>query len=175
MTKNRSKTITLLILTLLFTAGLRAQSIHFKFTDDTKASYKLQDVRKITFDADVMNLQLRDGSVYAWNVSTIGHYLYNELPLNVEEWLNHANAWDVMVFPNPTSTQLNVFYKLPKEDVITLGLYDLQGKLIMEQQVGKKSADQHQETLDISNVPEGTYVYRISGLHQSVTKKIIKN
>ena len=101
MTKNRSKCITLLILTLLFTAGLRAQSIHFKFTDDTKASYKLQDVRKITFDADVMNLHLRDGSVYAWNVSTIGHYLYNELPLNVEEWLNQANVWDVTVYPNP--------------------------------------------------------------------------
>ena len=156
---------------MLFTVGLRAQSIHFNFTDGTNASYNLEDVRKITFDADLMNLYLLDGSVYAWNVSTIGDYQYNES----SEWLNSANAWEVVIFPNPTSTNLNVLYNLPKEDDITIALFDMQGKLILQKRVGKQVSGEQQQTLDVSNLPEGSYVCRVKGQHQTVTKTVIKN
>lgn len=174
MITNKSKLLLLFLFTLIFAAGLQAQNIYFKYNDGTSASYNLKDVHKITFDADVMNLHLWNGSIYAWNVSTIGHYRYNELLLNVQEWLNHANAWELMVFPNPTSTTLNVCFSLSKEEAITIGLYDMEGKLIMEKNLGKKFPFEHKETLDISSVPEGTYMCRISGQHQSVSKKIIK-
>ena len=78
MKKNNSKPIALLGMALLFSVGLQAQSIHFNYTDGTNNSYSLVDVRKITFDADLMKLHLWDGTVYAWNVSTIGDYQYNE-------------------------------------------------------------------------------------------------
>ncbi len=171
----KSKTIALLLMLILFTVGLRAQSIRFNYTDGTNASYNLEDVRKITFDANVMNLHLLDGSMYAWNVSTIGHYQYDESSLNVQEWLNIANAWDVMIFPNPTSANLNVCFNLPKEDEITIALFDKQGKLILQKSLGKQVPGEHQETLDLSNIPQGTYVCRISGKQNTITKKIIKN
>jgi hypothetical protein len=175
MTKNKSKPIALLGMIMLFTFGLRAQSFHFNYTDGTNASYNLADVRKITFDADLMNLHFLDGTVYAWNVSTIGYYQYDESSLNVQEWLNKANAWEVVIFPNPTSTNLNVSYNLPKEDVITIALYDMQGKLVLDKNLGKLSPGEHQESLDVSNLPKSTYVCHINGRHQSVNKSIIKN
>jgi hypothetical protein len=182
MTKNtsspvslKSLTIALLGIAMLFTVGLRAQSIHFNYTDGTNASYNLEDVRKITFDADVMNLHLLDGSVYAWNVSTIGYYEHDESSLNVQEWLNNANAWEVVIFPNPTSTNLNVCYNLPKEDEITIALFDMQGKLILQKSLGKQVSGEQQQTLDVSNLTEGTYVFRIEGQHQTVNKTLIKN
>ena len=65
----------LLLLSFIGIVGIgNAQSIHFNFIDGTNTSYNLEDLRKITFDADVMNLHMLDGSLYAWNVSTIGHY-----------------------------------------------------------------------------------------------------
>jgi hypothetical protein len=175
MTKNKSKPIALLGMIMLFTFGLRAQSIHFNYTDGTNASYNLEDVRKITFDADLMNLHLLDGSVYGWNVSTIGDYQYNESSLNVQEWLNSANAWEVVIFPNPTSTKLNLRYNLPKDDEITIALFDMQGKLILQKSLGKLVSGEQQQTLDVSNLPEGSYVCRIKGQHQTVTKTVIKN
>ena len=175
MTKNKPKPLAMLGITMLFAVGLRAQSIHFNYTDGTNASYNLEDVRKITFDADLMNLHLLDGSVYAWNVSTIGDYQYNESLLNVQEWLNSANAWEVVIFPNPTSTNLNVRYNLPKEDVITIALFDMQGKLILQKCLGIQVSGEQQQTLDVSNLPEGSYVCRIKGQHQTVTKTVIKN
>ncbi len=175
MTKNKSKPIALLFAAMLLGIMSFAQSIHFNYTDGTNTSYNLEDVRKITFDADVMNLYLWDGSVFAWNVSTIGYYQYDESSLNVEEWLNNANAWGVVIFPNPTSTNLNVRYNLPKEDVITIALYDMQGKLVLDKNLGKLSPGEHQESLDVNNLPKSTYVCHINGRHQSFTKSIIKN
>jgi hypothetical protein len=166
--------IALLGLAMLFNVGLRAQSIHFNYTDGTNASYNLADVRKITFDADVMNLHLLDGSVYAWNVSTIGYYEYDESSLNVQEWLNNANYWQVVVFPNPTSTNLNVRYNLPMEDEITIALFDMQGKLILEKKMGNKISGEHQETLDLKDLPQGSYVCRITGKQNSITKQVVK-
>ena len=175
MKKNKSKPIALLAIAMLFTVGLRAQSIHFNYTDGTNASYNLADVRKITFDTDLMNLHLWDGSVYGWNVSTIGEYQYNESLLNVQEWLNSANAREVVIFPNPTSTNLNVRYNLAKEDDITIALFDMQGKLILQKRVGKQVSGEHQETLNLTSIPQGNYGCRISGQQNTITKTVIKN
>ena len=175
MTKNKSKTFALLGMVMLFSFGLHAQSIDFNYTDGTNASYNLADMRKITFDADVMNLHLWDGSIYVWNVSTIGYYEYDESSLNVQEWLNNANELEVAIFPNPTCTNLNVRYNLPKEDVITIALFDMQGKLVLEKNMGKLSLGKHLESIDVSNLLKGTYMCHINGQHQSVTKSIIKN
>jgi hypothetical protein len=181
MTKNtclpkgmKSKPIALLGIAMVFTFGLRAQSIHFNYTDGTNASYNLEDVRKITFDAELMNLHLLDGSVYAWNVSTIEHYQYDESTLNVQEWLSYVNGWELVIFPNPTSTTLNVHYNLTKEDEITIALFDMHGKLILQKNLGKQVSGEHQETLDLTSIPQGNYVCRITGQQKTITKTVIK-
>lgn len=174
MTKNKSKPWMSLAIVMIVSTMSFAQSIHFNYTDGTNASYNLEDVRKITFDADVMNLHLLDGSAYAWNVSTIGHYKYNETSLNLNEWIIEANAWEVQVYPNPTSTDLHVRFNLPKEDEISIVLYDMQGKQILEKNMGNKISGEHQETLDLKDLPQGTYVCRITGKQNSITKQVIK-
>ena len=174
MTQNKYKSVMLVVGALLTAVTGFAQSIHFNYTNGTNASHNLQDVRKITFDADVMNLHLLDGSVYAWNVSSIGFYEYDESSVNIEDWLNQANAWDVEVYPNPTSTLLNVQFNLPKEDKLFIGLYDVQGKLVLEKSLGNSNAGEHKEMLDLTHLPNGTYVCRISGQQHSITKKVFK-
>jgi hypothetical protein len=170
----KSKSLALLGAVFLFATMSSAQSIHFNFIDGTNEAYNLEDLSKITFDADVMNLHMLDGSLYAWNVSTIGYYQYDESSINVQEWLNDANAWEVAVYPNPTSTTLNVRFNMPKEDEVSIGLYDMQGKQILLKALGNKSFGSHQEMLDLTDIPNGTYVCRISGKYNSITKQVIK-
>lgn len=173
-TKNKTKLFALVVLSLLMCTTSIAQSIHFNYTNGTNSSYNLQDIRKITFDADVMNLHLLDGSVYTWNVSSIGFFEYDESSINIEDWLNKANAWDVAVYPNPTNGFLNVQFTLPKEDKILIGLYDVQGKFVLEKSLGNSAAGVHKEMLDLTHLPNGTYVCRISGEHNTITKKVFK-
>lgn len=175
MTKNKTKPIALLAAAMLIGTMSYAQSVYFNYTDGTNATYNLQDVRKITFNADVMQLKLWDGSLYEWNVSTIGYYQYDETNVNTQEWLNQANAWQVRLFPNPTSTVLNVRFQLPKEDQVSISLSDLQGKLLMTKNIGTKTAGEHLETLDLSGLPQGNYLCRISGQQQTITKQVIKH
>ena len=152
----------------------QAQSMYFNYTDGTNAAYNLADVRKITFVSDEMNLQLLDGSVYSWNVSSIGHYQYDENSIGIDELLNKANAWQVSVFPNPANNVLNVRYNLPTEDKMLISVFDLQGKLLIETNVGERTIGEHEETLDLSKLPAGQYICRISGQTNTISKNIIK-
>ena len=170
----KSKPFILLAIAMIVSTMSFAQSIHFNYTDGTNASYNLEDVRKITFDADVMNLYLLDGSVYAWNVSTIGDYQYDETLVNVQEWLNNANAWEMAVYPNPTNSMLNIRFQLPKEDNISIALIDIQGKLLLYKNLGNKAVGEHQETFDLNGIPQGTYICLISGQKNTITKQLIK-
>jgi hypothetical protein len=174
MTKHKSKHLAMLVLALLFAFGLSAQSINFNYTDGTNAVYNLQDVRKVTFDQDEMNLHLWDGSIYAWNVSTIGYYKYDETTVNMQELLSDANTWQAIVFPNPVNNILQVQFNLPKEDGIKIALYDMQGKIIVEKNMGKQSSGLHLEMLDLSNLPAGSYVCIIAGKFNSIKKRVIK-
>lgn len=174
MLKNNFKPIMLFLLMVLCSFGLRAQNVNFNFTNGTSTSYMLEDVRKITFDGDVMNLHLFDGSMYAWNVSTIGQFNYNDTSVNIEEVLSLVNSWEVALFPNPTNNLLNVRFNLPKEDTITITLFNLQGKLITEKPFGKKMQGINQETVDITDLPAGTYICKIAGQNNIITKKVMK-
>jgi hypothetical protein len=122
-----------------------------------------------------MNLHLWDGSVYSWNVSTISYYQYDESSLNIQEWLINANVWEVNLLPNPTSSALTVRFNLPQTDEVCIGIYDMQGKLILAKNLGKKETGEYQELLDLSDVPQGTYVCRISGRKNTITKQLIKH
>jgi hypothetical protein len=152
----------------------KAQSMYFNYSDGTDAAYNLADVRKITFVADEMNLQLLDGSVYSWNLSSIGHYQYDENSIGIDELLNKANAWQVIVFPNPANNVLHVRYNLPTEDKILISVFDLQGKLLLEINAGNRAKGEHEESLDISSLPVGQYVCHISGQKNTISKNIIK-
>ena len=172
--KQFSCKVLLLVTALLVVTACFAQSIYFNYTNGATASYALVDVRKITFDDDVMNLHFVDGSLYSWNVSTIGYYQYDESQVNVQEWLNQANAWEVSVYPNPTDARLNLQFNVPVADDVSLSLHDAQGKLILEKKLGALPTGVHNETLYLGHLPQGMYVCRIAGRQHTITKQIVK-
>ena len=159
---------------IYFAVSADAQSIYFNYSDGTNAAYNLADIRKITFDVDLMQLHMNDGSIFSRNVSTIGHYQYSESAVNVENLLSDLNDWKLQVFPNPTADALNLRYYLPKDDKITITIFDLQGKLILEQVAGEKLSGENQDIFDLRQIAAGTYICRISGKSNSISKQIIK-
>jgi len=169
-----AKLLLLFFAIVAFSTSVKSQSVYFNYTDGTDATYNLADVRKITFAADEMNLLLLDGSVYSWNVSSIGNYQFDENPLGVDELLEKVNTWQVTVFPNPATNLLNVKYNLPTEDNISISVFDLQGKLLLEVNKGIRTKGEHEEILDISILPAGQYLCRISGQTNTISKNIIK-
>jgi hypothetical protein len=165
MTNNNSKPIALLAIASLFTLGLRAQNVHFNFTDGTQQSYALQDVRKTTFTDDVMNLHLTDGTVYSWNVSTIGHYEFDEL-VTTGVGPQAAALAPMKVYPNPTTGRLSVDYALEADAPVSLELRDMQGRTVRIMELGTQPAGSHTAQWDGTDAQgrpaaAGTYLCRI--------------
>ena len=158
-------------LLLHFVTLVNAQTIDFSFNDGNTSSYNLDDVRKITFDSDIMNLHLLDGNIYSWNIGAIGHYEYNEGTVQLIELINKMN---VKMFPNPSADILNITYFISHRDKVSLDIYDSQGQLIIVKNIGPQSEGINQITIDVGDFKTGNYSCRLSVGNLSVVKKMIK-
>ena len=69
----------------------------------------------------------------------------------------------VSIFPNPSSTIMTVETELTED--FTIGLFDLFGKNISENEVGDNN-------IDVSQIPNGMYLVRLKFEEGNVTKKI---
>ncbi|MFP4288245.1 MAG: M14 family zinc carboxypeptidase [Bacteroidales bacterium] len=86
-------------------------------------------------------------------------------PVNVAE-LNRQDHQ--MLHPNPADGILWVNPKSPVTVVETLHIYDLQGKLVFETS-GKLSG-----SIDISHLPDATYVVKMTTPEGNITEKLLK-
>lgn len=159
---------------LLIGTASYAQSLYLALNNGTNASFNLDNIRKVTFDPNVMNLQLNDGTVHSWNISTIDYFFYVESSLNLVENLVNNDLLFYNVFPNPVSSELNINYKLHQEDIVTIALYDLKGKVVLEKRVGKKTSGAHFESIDLSSMPKGIYACVIQSPNFIRSKKVYK-
>lgn len=173
MIKNKTKVLLVLLTALLLCTMSYAQSINLYYTDASNASYNLQDIRKINYTGDTMNLQFTDGTIYSWNINTLSKFQYDLNALSAPELINFANIMNVIIYPNPTINLLQININLKLEEDITIALYDLQGKIILEKKLGKQNFGEHQQTLEMKNIPPGSYDLMIIGKKNTIIKKII--
>jgi len=74
------------------------------------------------------------------------------------------------VYPNPSKDQVQVALGASTQKEVLLQLFDLQGKLLLQ-----RNGMQHEDQIDISNLPKGMYHLSITDeLQQRKTIKLIK-
>ena len=176
MTSRLAKSFFLFLISVGIGKTVNAQSaIYFSYNDGSQNSYALQDVRKLDFNGNDINLHLNDGSIFTWNVNTIGYYDYNtNTPLKIDDILHKANDWDVNVFPNPSDGHQTLKLKLPQATELSISIIDLSGKQVFKQQLGNLTKGEHSIPLDWSNFADGSYNVVLNSNDFSVTKKLIK-
>lgn len=65
--------------------------------------------------------------------------------------------------PNPAATATTITYVLKEESRRTmLRLYNARGEMVIEENLGSRSAGEHQAELDISKLPAGSYLYHLT-------------
>ena len=162
----------LLIGILLFTCSfINAQSIHFHFTDGTNSSYNLSEVRKITFDNDLMNMHLWDGTIYSWSVFDIGWYEYDQGTVNTEML---TDKFSLNIFPNPFNDKFLFKYKLDKVTDVKYSILDINGNVVNNWSHINQDAGQYLKDINVEDHPAGTYYLNIKFNEISISKKIIK-
>lgn len=83
--------------------------------------------------------------------------------------VREADRLEVLnTFPSPTSGNLTVQYVSPSENATTLRIFDLNGRLVLEQKmVAAKGLNA--QTLDISDLQPGIYALMLTGEHDATT------
>jgi len=77
------------------------------------------------------------------------------------------------IFPNPSNGRFTLSYLLKETTKLDIALYDLQGRLVKQLPGGSKTAGWHKLETDISELPAGTYLLKLTGEGFSVAKRVV--
>jgi hypothetical protein len=77
-------------------------------------------------------------------------------PSRVDETLS------IEVYPNPSYGKARVRYDLPASADLEIEVFDVLGRSLMRRSLGLRQAGQHEEEIDLSGLPVGTYMVRMS-------------
>ena len=76
-------------------------------------------------------------------------------------------------FPNPVRTQATIRYALPEATGVTLTVYDVMGREVMRLVDGAMPLGFHEVQMDTSDLPSGTYLYRLRAGAFTQTKRML--
>jgi hypothetical protein len=76
-------------------------------------------------------------------------------------------------FPNPASGTAAFYVNLPKAGHVLVGLSNLQGQVLRQQDLGQLVQGNHRITLDLSDLAEGIYFYTVTVDGVAVSKKVM--
>jgi hypothetical protein len=66
------------------------------------------------------------------------------------------------VYPNPVRTMAGIRYRTERDGPVTLSVFDLYGRKVLERTGSKSDAGAHEIRFDSSGLARGTYLCRLS-------------
>ena len=82
-------------------------------------------------------------------------------------------AIDIAVYPNPVSEKVSVRFELESRQLISIVLYDQQGRLVETFLEDAKKAGRHEFSFNTASLPTGSYILNISGANGLLSSKSI--
>lgn len=159
-----------LILLAFICKNSTAQQIYFYFNDASVQVYNLNEVSRIDFDSDNINLHLTDESLVSFNTSVLNYYRY--FAEGVTSIETNAVRPDFKVYPNPAENKLNLKLELLRTSEVIVRVQNLQGVLMLEKTIQAKNQDDLQ--FDLSGFASGQYICIIDAGDFIVSKSFIK-
>ena len=98
-------------------------------------------------------------------------FTYFENPIGVDETELFT---DVLLQPNPTKDETNLFFELKKSSAVTIELLDISGKTINQiTQNEQLAAGEYQKSINTSFLKNGTYFIRLTKDNELITKMLV--
>ncbi len=83
------------------------------------------------------------------NSDPVFEYLINEISNSGTNFLS-TNTNNIIIYPNPVISTLHIHYLFPRSDKIKIQLFDIQGKIIFDNYLPSKGADNFYQEIDLS-------------------------
>lgn len=115
---------------------------------------------------------------YAWATawSLEHHYILYKVTANFEAGLNELDFQNGIKlgqnFPNPLTNSTTIKYEITGNANVSLAIYDITGKRVMNFNQGKQPAGVHSINIDTANLQSGVYFYTLTAGDGKITKKM---
>jgi len=97
-----------------------------------------------------------DGSVW------VGEWSCSGEPFSAWEESEIPSGFALLgCYPNPFNPETTIRFALPEASRVSLGIYDLSGRLVATLMNGFRTAGTHEVTFDASKLASGIYLYRL--------------
>ncbi len=125
-------------------------------------------VRNATIDTANTNISVSIGSSYVFQV---GGELTDVRPIGPE---TSAAAFRLSQnYPNPFNPTTTISYRLPKETLVTLKVYDVLGREVAMLVNSRESPGNHTITFNASRLSSGVYFYSLKAGNHTATNKML--
>lgn len=147
-----------------FTAsGSGSASLFITETFDLKNKFAATDTLLIRF-----RLHANNDGIAAWGWAIDNLYIQQQ-PTAVES----AGKFDVTIYPNPSSGVFKLKYELSGDSNVTVDIWDMTGRSILQRNFGTQSIGLYEEEFDLQQLPEGQYILRASNSQTSKSEKFV--
>ncbi len=104
--------------------------------------------------------------------NTFGRFVIDVVVTNVTGIVSYDLSNNLLVYPNPTKDQLNLFYTNLNAKSFDIKLTNINGQVLFSENIEGFNG-QYQHTLDVSNYAKGIYLLQIISNKQVLTKKVV--
>ena len=151
----------------MYSICAQAQTMYVRPIVGTQTSYAVSNVQKITFSGGNMMVTPISGAVDTYALSENRYVNFVDLTLETSQFEAKKGLY---MYPNPATTVLNIENLESASPFDTIEIIPLQGQLLQ-----KQKANTFPFQIDISSLPQGMYLCRITSQNnQSQTLKFIK-
>ncbi|MBU3680985.1 MAG: T9SS type A sorting domain-containing protein [Flavobacterium sp.] len=166
--KNRFLQVCLAVLVVIFCNALSAQTMYVRPLVGTQSAYNTDNIQKLTFSNGNLLVTSTLGVVESHPLAGNRYINFTDLTLATSNTSSLPSGF--YVYPNPSSHMLHLFNTNPNKSIELVQVMSLDGKLLMQ----VKPMESNNTQLDISALPQGMYLCKISSDNQQQTLKFLK-
>ena len=162
-----------LAISIVCVTSLSAQNLVITLTNSTTESFPVVDIQSIKFGSETMILNELDGTVNTWSIDNIDNYAFDGVASTNETTTILSDQ--VIIYPNPSSDKFYINYASNRVGLITVVVYDINGRLIEELFHGehKEITEATWSPKENMSVQSGKYLIQIVTTSKIITKPVI--
>ena len=153
---------------VFFCMSVNAQTMFVRPIAGSQTTYPVADIQKLTFDNGNMLVTNNTGANGSFALSGLRYVSFTDFNLGTTNPEMATNKF--YAYPNPASHILNISGSNRMQLVSQIQILSLDGRLLMQQKPANTTAPQ----VDISALPKGMYLCKITNDNQQETIKFLK-
>ena len=151
-----------------FCISINAQTMFVRPITGSQTTYPVADIQKLTFENGNMLVTNNAGASGTFALSELRYVSFTDFNLGTTNPEMVTNKF--YAYPNPASHMLNISGSNTMQLVSQIEILSLEGRLLMQQKPSNELAPQ----VDISALPQGMYLSKITNGNQQQNLKFLK-